>query len=93
MRSDEIEPHDNTINSTALGHDQHLWLQLVETFILFTGSVYVDKDTFPGSMSTVRSQWHDYGHDDDHEDDYDNDDDHDHDHDHEDDHDHDHDDD
>ena len=29
MWDDEIEPHDNSLYSTALGHDQPLWLPLV----------------------------------------------------------------
>ena len=29
MLDEEIEPHGNSPNSTALGHDQPLWLPLV----------------------------------------------------------------
>ena len=31
---DEIEQHDNSLNSTALGYDQPLWLPLVRLMIL-----------------------------------------------------------
>ena len=37
---DEIESDDNSLNSTALGHDQPLWLPLVFIWIGFICSFY-----------------------------------------------------
>ena len=39
MLDEEIEPHGNSPNSTALGHDQPLWLPLVSVISVITASM------------------------------------------------------